>query len=67
MTLEQLGAESGVSPLLLVRIENGQCYLSASVLRRIARPLGISEIEILTYPRYVSALNRLLGSSNRKS
>ena len=33
ITLEELGAESGVSVSHLARIEEGECYLSASVLR----------------------------------
>lgn len=66
MTLDKLSAESGVCERHLARLEDGACQLSASVLRKIARPLGISEIEVITYPPYVNALNRLQGFTTRR-
>jgi transcriptional regulator with XRE-family HTH domain len=51
----QLGAVSGVSASHLTRIENGQRFPSAKVLRKIAPHLRIGEIELLSLAGYVSA------------
>jgi transcriptional regulator with XRE-family HTH domain len=50
----QLSAASGVSPSHLTRIENGQRFPSAKVLRRIAPHLRIGEVELLSLAGYVS-------------
>lgn len=46
LTLKGLSEKSGVSPSHLGRIERGERFPSATVLRKIAKPLG-SEIEEL--------------------
>ena len=54
LTLQQLAAMSGVSASHLGRIEKGQRFPSASVLRRIAKPLGFDEDELFTLAGYLS-------------
>ena len=46
LTLQALGDVAGVSPSHLARVERGERFPSASILRRIARPLGFSEVEL---------------------
>lgn len=45
---------SGVSPSHLGRIERGERYPSARVLRRIAKPLGLGEDGLFTLAGYLS-------------
>lgn len=47
-TLEQLGEISGVSPSHLGRIERGERFPSARILRRLAKPLGFTEVDLFT-------------------
>ena len=54
LTLQQLAAASGVSASHLGRIEKGQRFPSASILRRIAKPLGFDEDELFTLAGYLS-------------
>ncbi len=59
----QLGAVSGVSASHLTRIENGQRFPSAKVLRKIAPHLHVGEVELLSLAGYVSAEQyNLLGN-----
>ena len=51
----QLGAASGVSASHITRIESGQRFPSAKVLRKIAPHLNIGEVELLVLAGYVSA------------
>jgi transcriptional regulator with XRE-family HTH domain len=53
-TLEELGALSGVSPSHLGRIERGERFPSALVLRKIAGPLGLNEEELFTFAGFLS-------------
>ena len=55
LTLQQLGEMSGVSSSHLGRIERGERFPSAHVLRKIAKPLGLAEAELLTLAGYLSA------------
>jgi transcriptional regulator with XRE-family HTH domain len=55
MSRAQLGMASGVSASHLTRIENGQRFPSAKVLRKIAPHLRIGDIELLSLAGYVSA------------
>jgi len=48
LTLVELARLSGVSPSYLARVERGQRYPSAKILRRIAEPLGFSVSEVLS-------------------
>jgi len=54
LTLQQVAAMSGVSPSHLGRIEKGERFPSASILRKIARPLGFDEDELFTLAGYLS-------------
>ena len=54
LTLSELSAMSGVSISHLGRIERGERFPSASVLRKLAKPLGISEVELFSFVGYLS-------------
>lgn len=54
LTLQELKDKSGVSPSHVARIERGERYPSATILRKIARPLGFDEKELLTLAGYLS-------------
>ena len=54
LTLRELANLSGTSASHLGRIERGERYPSAHVLRRIAKPLGFDEDELFTLAGYLS-------------
>jgi len=54
LTLRGLAAISGVSSSHLGRIERGQRFPSASILRKIAKPLGFEESELFSLAGYLS-------------
>ena len=54
LTLRGLTELSGVSSSHLGRIERGERFPSASILRRIAKPLGFEEDELFTLAGYLS-------------
>ena len=54
LTLRELTELSGVSSSHLGRIERGERFPSASILRRIAKPLGFEEEELFTLAGYLS-------------
>jgi len=54
LTLRELSASSGVSSSHLGRIERGERFPSAHVLRRIARHLGFDEGELFALAGYFS-------------
>ncbi len=54
LTLQELSAVSGVSSSHLGRIERGERFPSARILRRIARPLGFDEDELFTLAGFLS-------------
>jgi len=54
LTLQQLAAMSEVSASHLGRIEKGERFPSASILRKIAKPLGFEEDELFTLAGYLS-------------
>lgn len=53
LTLPALAAKSGVSTSHLSRIEKAQRYPSSSVLRKIAKPLGLEEGELFNLAGYL--------------
>lgn len=55
LTLQELAAASGVSPSYVGRIERGQRFPSARILRKIAKPLGFDEDELFTLAGYLSS------------
>ena len=54
LTLLQLSNASGVSSSHLARIERGERFPSARILRRIAQPLDFGEDELFTFAGYLS-------------
>jgi len=54
LTLQELAAESSVSSSHLGRIERGERFPSARILRKIARPLGFDEDELFTLAGFLS-------------
>ena len=54
LTLRELATACGVSVSHLARIESGGRFPSARVLRRIAKPLGFTEQELLVLAGYLS-------------
>ncbi|MFC1938263.1 helix-turn-helix domain-containing protein [Chloroflexota bacterium] len=54
LTLQELGAQSSVSPSHLGRIEKGGRFPSARILRKIAAPLGFEEDELFALAGYLS-------------
>ena len=56
LTLQELSAMSGVSLSYLGRIETGERFPSARILRKIARPLGFEEVELFALAGYLSPL-----------
>ncbi len=55
MTLQELSRAADVSPSHLGRVERGERYPSARVLRKIAEPLGLSESELFTLAGFLTA------------
>ena len=54
LTLRELAAKSGVTQSHLSRIEIGGRFPSARILRKIAKPLGFSEVELFTFAGFLS-------------
>ena len=71
LTLQELAASSGVSSSHLGRIERGERFPSAHILRKIAKPLGFDEDELFTLAGFLSpqtpsvAEERATGYSGR--
>ncbi|MFC2017406.1 helix-turn-helix domain-containing protein [Chloroflexota bacterium] len=55
LTLQQLAVMSGVSSSHLGRIERGERFPSAHILRKIAKPLGFEEDELFALAGYLSS------------
>ena len=54
MTLRQLSSKSGVSVSHLGRTERGERFPSARILRKLAKPLGFAETELLKLAGFMS-------------
>ena len=54
LTLRKLSVMSSISASHLGRVERGERFPSASILRRLANPLGFSESELFTLAGYLS-------------
>jgi len=54
LTLKELSEASGVSSSHLGRIERGERFPSADILRKIAKPLGFGEAELFASAGYLS-------------
>ena len=57
LTLQELAKASGVSSSHLGRIERGERFPSARILRKIAKPLGFDEDELFTLAGFLSPQN----------
>ncbi len=55
LTLRKMAAISGISSSHLGRIERGERFPSASVLRKMAKPLGFDESELFSLAGYLSS------------
>ena len=55
LTLQELADKAGVSASHLGRIERGERFPSAHILRKIARPMGFEENELFSLAGYLSA------------
>ena len=64
LTLQELTAKSAVSSSHLGRIERGERFPSAHVLRKIASPLGFEEDELLTLAGYLSPQPRRIAEES---
>jgi len=54
LTLGELAASADVSSSHLSRIERGERYPSARILRRLARPLNFEQAELMSMAGYLS-------------
>jgi len=54
LTLQELASAAGVSSSHLGRIERGERFPSARILRRIAKPLRMEEAELMSLAGYLS-------------
>ena len=64
LTLQELAALSGVSASHLGRIERGERFPSASILRKVAQPLGFEEDELFTLAGYLSPQPSSIAEGN---
>ena len=64
LTLQELTSKSGVSSSHLGRIERGERFPSAHVLRKIAGPLGFEEDELLILSGYLSPQPRRIAEES---
>jgi transcriptional regulator with XRE-family HTH domain len=55
LTLQELASKTEVSASHLGRIERGERFPSAHILRKIAMPLGFDENELFTLAGYLSS------------
>ena len=66
LTLRELSAMSGVSSSHLGRIERGERFPSAHILRKIARPLGFEEDELFTLAGYLPPQSPSVAEGRRE-
>lgn len=66
LTLRELATRSGVSSSHLGRIERGERFPSAHILRKIAKPLGFEEDELFTLAGYLSTQPLSTAESRRE-
>ncbi len=65
LTLQELASKSGVSVSHLGRIERGERFPSALILRRISKPLGFEENELFTLAGYLSSQPAGIAESSK--
>ncbi len=66
LTLKELSDATGISPSHLGRIERGERFPSARVLRKIAGPLGFKEGELFTWAGYLSTSSTGMAEDSPK-
>jgi len=64
MTLRALATASDISASHLHRIERGERFPSARVLRRIAKPLGFEEDELFILAGYLSPRSPMIAEKS---
>jgi len=64
LTLQELAAMSRVSASHLGRIERGERFPSAHILRKIAKPLGFDEDELFTLAGYLSPQSPMIAENS---
>ena len=67
LTLQELSSSTKVSSSHLGRIERGERFPSARILRRIARPLGFDEDELFTLAGFLSPQTPGVADEGRTS
>jgi transcriptional regulator with XRE-family HTH domain len=63
LTLQELANLADVSPSHLGRIERGERFPSARILRKIAKPMGFEEDELFTLAGYLSPQSDIVSES----
>jgi len=63
LTLQELAGKAGVSASHLGRIERGERFPSAHILRKVAGPLGFEENELFTLAGYLSAQPSMIAEA----
>jgi transcriptional regulator with XRE-family HTH domain len=66
LTLRELAVTSSVSSSHLGRIERGERFPSAHILRKIAKPLGLEEDELFTLAGYLPPQSPSVAESRRE-
>ena len=64
LTLRGMAAISGISSSHLGRIERGERFPSASVLRKMAEPLNLGESELFSLAGYLSSWSPTVEEGN---
>ncbi len=64
LTLRKMATISSISSSHLSRIEKGARFPSASILRKIAEPLGFEESELFSLAGYLSSRSPRMEESN---
>jgi transcriptional regulator with XRE-family HTH domain len=65
LTLQELAQISGVSPSYLGRIEKNERFPSASILRKIAQPLGFNENELFILAGYLPPQSDAIAEASK--
>jgi transcriptional regulator with XRE-family HTH domain len=66
LTLRELAVASGISPSHLGRVERGERFPSAHILRKIAGPLGFAENELFVLAGYLSRQSPIKADGDEK-
>ena len=66
LTLQELAARSSVSASHLGRIERGNRFPSAHILRKIAKPLGFDEDELFSLAGFLSPQSSRIAESGEE-